>query len=86
MSITDETPATPEVQPSAHPARNPFMVCPYDDEIIPGTAECSKLYLNATKSVEEDKCFALTVENALTIKSHLAQAAQKFGSKIEPSY
>ena len=34
---------------------------------------------NVTKSVEEDKRFALTIENALTINSHLARAAQKFG-------
>ena len=79
MSVTDDTPAAPEVQPSAQPARNPYIVCPYDGEILPGTAEGSKLYLNATKSVDEEKRFALTIENALTIKSQLAQAAQKFG-------
>ena len=78
MSITNDTSAAPEVQPSAHPARNPYIVCPYDGEILPDTAEGSKLYLNATKSVEEDKRFALTIKNALTIKSQLALAAQKF--------
>jgi len=65
----------PEVQPFAQPARNPYIVCPYDGEILQGTAEGSKLYLNATKSVDEDKRFALTIENALMIKSQLAQAA-----------
>ena len=55
MSVTDGTPAAPEVQPSAHPAINPYIICQYDGKILLGTAEGSKLYLNANKSVKEDK-------------------------------
>jgi len=41
-------------------------------------SERLKLCLTATKSLDKDKHWALNVENGLTIKSHLLQAAQRF--------
>ena len=80
MSSADQDqPAALEVQPPAKTKRNHYIIFPYDGKILPGTAQGSKLYINATKSVKQDKCFALTIGKALITKSHIAQAALKFG-------
>jgi len=80
MSSADQDqPGALEVQPPAKTKRNHYIIFPYAGKILPGTAQGSKLYINATKSVKQDKCFALTIEKALITKSHIAQAALKFG-------
>jgi len=64
--------------PMAADKGNPYRLSPYDGDILPSTYDGLKLYLAATKSLDEDKRWALNVQNGLTIKSRLLQAAPKF--------
>ena len=58
---------------------DPFISNPYHGEIYPSTSAGSKLYLTATKPVEESKKVELSIENSILIKSMLTQAASNFG-------
>ena len=58
---------------------NPYVTNPYHGDILPGTSNGSKLYLAATKPLEESKRLDLSIENAIVIKSVLTQAANTFG-------
>ena len=64
--------------PMASNKGNPYRVSPYSVDILSGLSDGSKLYLATIKSLDEDKRWTLNVENGLTIKFHLLQAAQKF--------
>ena len=58
---------------------NPYVTNPYHGDILPGTSNGSKLYLAATKPLEESKRLEFSIENAIVIKSVLAQALNNFG-------
>ena len=75
----DETIDSNATAPVTSNKGNTYRVSPYDGDILPNLSDRSKLYLAATKSLGKDKRWALNIENGRTIKSHLLQAAQKFG-------
>ena len=58
---------------------NPYVTNPYHGDILPGTSNGSKLYLAATKPLEESKKMELSIENAIAIKSLLIQTSNTFG-------
>ena len=58
---------------------NPYVTNPYHGDILPGTSNGSKLYLAATKALEESKRLDLSIENAIAIKSAITQASNNFG-------
>ena len=58
---------------------NPFVTNPCHDQIYPGTTNGSKLYLTATKSLEESRKVELSIENSIAIRSMLTQASNNFG-------
>ena len=58
---------------------NPYVTNPYHGNILPGTSTGSKLYLAATKQLEESKRLDLSIENAIAIKSAITQASNNFG-------
>ena len=75
----DENIDSNALAPAASNKGNPYRVSPYDGDILPGLSDGSMLYLAAIKSLDEDKRWALNVENGLTIKSRILKAVQKFG-------
>ena len=58
---------------------NPFVTNPYHGHIFPGMMNGSKLYLAATKLLEESKKVELFIKNAIAIKSIRIQASNNFG-------
>ena len=74
MALDDDINST-STTPTASNKGNPYRGSPSDGDFLPSLSDKSKLYLAATKLLDEDKCWALNVENGLTIKSHLLQAA-----------
>ena len=53
---------------------------PYQGNILPGTTSGAKLYMAATKGIDdESKGPALSLDNALEIKEHCMKASHMYG-------
>ena len=56
-----------------------FIEDPYQGDINPGTDQGLKLYLNATKSVEDDQRIDINVSQAKAIRATLEELSNQFG-------
>ena len=56
-----------------------FTVNLFREDINPGMAEGLRLFLSATKALDEDECFDLKMENTKALTDHLYQTSSTYG-------
>ena len=54
-----------------------FLLHPYSENVNPSAVEGRKLYLAATKELDEDKRISVSIENGHKVKNHLETLSSK---------